>query len=417
MPDTSTPKPPLNAPSPPQRPSGPRRAPVWIGAAILVILVGWTLRVTAVVAVPIVFAFFIAVVLAPLDRVVSQNLPRPLAWLGRIATMLVLLVALAGFFAGLVFSARQVIDEVPNIVENLEQYMPASMPAMREVEDVMGEDGEAATAPAEPEPEAENGAESASEEAAGGYLTEEAQAVRDVVNQVGSTAGTWLVEGATGLARRVLGAVGTFVAATIIVVFMVLLALGEAPMWQRKLDTLWPRSSDRWEGAFATISRKLRTFLIVRAAMGALTGALYVGWLLLFDIGLLPVWFVMTFLLGFIPNLGSIISGILPTLYVLITKDLQSALLVGAGLFAIEQTIGNFVDPRMQGRQISISPLVVIVSILVWGWLWGAAGALLAVPIMVGLMVGFAQVPALQPLALLMSNKTDHDDLKEALAT
>ena len=391
---------------------------------ILVILVGWTLRVTAVVAVPIVFAFFIAVVLAPLDRVISQNLPRPLAWLGRIATMLVLLVALAGFFAGLVFSARQVIDEVPNIVDNLEQHLPAAMPAMQQVEEAVEGDGAEAPDPAAPVAEAEpdpapadgaGGTPSAEDEDGG--MTEEARAVRDVVNQVGSTAGTWLVEGATGLARRVVGAVGTFVAATIIVVFMVLLALGEAPLWQRKLDTLWPRSSDRWEGAFATISRKLRAFLIVRAAMGALTGALYVGWLFLFDVDLLPVWFVMTLLLGFIPNLGSIISGILPTLYVLISKDLQTALLVGAGLFAIEQTMGNFVDPRMQGRQISISPLVVIVSILVWGWLWGAAGALLAVPIMVGLMVGFAQVPALQPLALLMSNQTDHDDLKEALAT
>jgi AI-2 transport protein TqsA len=73
------------------------------------------------------------------------------------------------------------------------------------------------------------------------------------------------------------------------------------------------------------------------------------------------------------------------------------------------------VDPRLQGRQIAISPLVVLVSILAWGWIWGAPGALLAVPMMVGLMVVFAHIPALAPLALLLSNQTDRQGLDRAL--
>jgi AI-2 transport protein TqsA len=403
---------------------------VAIGAAILVILVGWVLRATAVVSVPIVFALFLAVVLAPLDREIAARLPRPIAWLGRVAVMAVLLVALTGFFSGLVYSARQVIDEMPRLAGTLERVLPAGVPELDGIGQMMEEGAVPPPSAGEDAGEGEDAgdarvgdslegdaAEAETARGDGGAAGAEAGAapLRDAMVRAGSSLGAWLVEGATGLARQVAGAVGTFVAATIIVVFMVLLALGETQAWHRKLETLWPDASSEWRSAFVSISRKLRGFLLVRAAMGALSAVLYVAWLWLFDVGLLSVWAVLTFLLGFVPNLGSVISGLLPTLYALATKDFQTALLAGLGLFAIEQVIGNFVDPRMQGRQIAISPMVVLVSVLVWGWLWGAAGALLAVPVMLALMVGFAHVPRLEPVALLLSNKTDHDALARAL--
>jgi AI-2 transport protein TqsA len=409
---------------------------VWIGGGILVILAGWVLHAAAVVAVPIVFALLLAILLAPLDRAISERLPRGLTWLGRVAVVVVLLVALTGFFGGLVYSAQKVIDEVPRIAGNLEEFLPDQMPAMDQIQQVVENgsaagdgtsNGDGASGAGQEQPSATasdygagEGDGATGDGSAGPGASPDGQAgaaLRDALNRAGSTAGTWLVDAATGLAQRVAGAVGTFMAATIIVVFMVLLALGETETWQRKLENLWPRASDGWSGAFATVSRKLRGFLLVRAAMGALSAALYVGWLWLFDIGLLPVWAVLTFLLGFIPNLGSVISGILPTLYALVTKDVQTALLAGLGLFAIEQIIGNFLDPRMQGRQIAISPIVVLGSILIWGWIWGAAGALLAVPVMVGLMVACAHIPALKPLALLLSNQTDHKGLARSLET
>ena len=375
-----------------------------IAAAILVILAGWVLHATAVVAVPIVFALFIAVVLAPLDTAIARTLPAPIAWLGRAVVLALLLAGLAVFFAGLVYAARQVMGELPRIAETLQRYLPETMPALQEIEGAVvdGAAGEATSRPGG------GAADATADRPAAGSL-------REALNEAGSAAGSWLVSGATSLTRGVAGAVGTFVAATIIVVFMVLLGLGESATWARKVDALWPHGAD-WHGAAKTISRKLRAFLLVRAAMGALTAVLYVGLLWAFDLGLLTVWALLTFLLGFIPNLGSVISGILPTLYALATRDLQTAALVGAGLFAIEQVIGNWVDPRVQGRQIAISPVVVLVSILVWGWIWGAAGALLAVPIMVGLMVSCAHVPALRPVALMLSNQPDRAGLDRSLA-
>lgn len=401
----------------------------WLLGAILVVLLGWTLRATAVVAVPLVSALFIAIALAPLDRWIADRLPSWLEWLGRAAVVGVLLLVLAAFFAGLIYSARQVIDEMPTVSQSLAELVPEGAPMMQTVERSLerqlspdagaqarseGAEGEQEGDPRDSDAEAESDdSRGRADETA---VAQGSAALRDLVNQAGSVAGSWVVGAASGLAQRIVGAVGAFIAATVIVVFMVLLALSESGLWARKLHCLWPGAGERnWRQGFEVLSVKLRQFILMRLAMGALSAALYVGWLYLFEVRLLPVWAILTLLLSFIPNLGSVLSGVLPTLYALVTKDFQTALLIGAGLFAIEQVVGNFVDPRLQGRQIAISPLVVLAAILIWGWLWGVAGALLAVPMTIAIMVGCAQVPALRPLALMLSDQSEEAEMMKAM--
>jgi AI-2 transport protein TqsA len=308
------------------------------------------------------------------------------------------LFALALFFAGLVYAAQQVVAEMPEVSRGLSDILPAGASGLDALERSLSGGGA-------PPPEALAPGDGA------------APALRDLLEQVGSVAGGWIVEAATALAQRIAGAVGSFVAATIIVVFIVLLSLGEGALWRRKLAALWPGDGGSgWTAAIETLSVKLRRFLLMRLAMGALSAALYVGWLWLFDVRLLTVWALLTLLLSFVPNLGSVVSGVLPTLYVFVTHDPQTAVAIGAGLFTIEQVVGNFVDPRLQGRQVALSPLVVLTAILAWGWIWGVAGALLAVPMTLAVMVICAQWPALRPLALLLSDQPDERRLMAALA-
>ena len=73
------------------------------------------------------------------------------------------------------------------------------------------------------------------------------------------------------------------------------------------------------------------------------------------------------------------------------------------GLAVFEQIIGNYIDPRMQGRRLRISPVVVLVALLFWTWMWGPVGALLAVPMTVTLLAAAAHLPALTPLATLLA--------------
>ena len=372
-----------------------RRAQASFGLLALIglVLAFWALRALAPVAIAVVFAVFLAFVLRPVDRRVAEALPRRLAWLGRAAVMAVLLAVLALFIGGLVYAAQRVMGAMPAITDTLDRVLPAGM---------LEQDGS-------------DGAETdgAAEATDGGGVFD----LPGSLELAGGAFGGWVTDVAMNLAQTVANMTGTFVAFVVLVLFLVLLALGEADTWTSKIETL-SRRHDRtkWHEAAALIATRLRRFLLIRAAMGVLSAVLYVGWLWIFGIDLLFVWAILTFILTFIPNIGSVISGLLPVLYAFLTADLGTAFAVGAGIFAIEQIIGNFIDPKLQGRQIVLSPLVILVAILFWSWLWGIAGAFLAVPMTSTILVVCAYVPALRPVALLLSNQRNEEELDEALA-
>jgi AI-2 transport protein TqsA len=91
-------------------------------------------------------------------------------------------------------------------------------------------------------------------------------------------------------------------------------------------------------------------------------------------------------------------------------------MLVGAGLIVIEQVIGNWVDPRMQGNQVALSPLVILIAVVFWGWLWGVAGAFLGTPMTLAIMIVSNAIPPLRPVALLLSNQKRPEDLDAVLS-
>src|SRR5690606_4682895 len=134
-----------------------------------------------------------------------------------------------------------------------------------------------------------------------------------------------------------------------------------------------------------------------------LTAVMIAGWLLLVGMDLVFLWAILQFVLNYVPTLGSIVAGTFPAVYALVQFGAGKALLVIGGIVLIEQVMGNYVDPRLQGRTLDISPLVVLVSIVFWGWVWGVAGALLAVPLTATIMIVCAHIPALEPVALVLS--------------
>jgi AI-2 transport protein TqsA len=210
---------------------------------------------------------------------------------------------------------------------------------------------------------------------------------------------------------------GLMATGTILVLFLVLLAVTEADVWHNKVGALaTPREASDWYSVFDTLAVTLRQFIFVRAVVGMITAAAYTLWLWPFGIDLLLVWAILTFLLNFIPNLGSLLSGVLPTVYAFFTLDFGTAMLLGAGLIVIEQVLGNWVDPRMQGRRVALSPLVILIAVLFWGALWGVAGAFLGTPMTLSIMIIANNIPALRPVALMLSNECTHDDLDRALA-
>lgn len=184
----------------------------------------------------------------------------------------------------------------------------------------------------------------------------------------------YLADHATEYARAVLTAVTALIAGLVLVFFLVLLLLVEAGTWREKLgNALSGRSQAGWEDTLAVLAKSFRWYILVRTALGAVTATLYVIWLAIFGVDLLVVWWVLALLLSFIPTLGSIVAGALPVIYALVTKDWTTALFVALGLLAIEQVMGNYVDPRVQGKQLSVSPLVTFFALLLLGWMWGSS--------------------------------------------
>jgi len=126
-------------------------------------------------------------------------------------------------------------------------------------------------------------------------------------------------------------------------------------------------------------------------------------------VDLVLLWGFLAFLLNYVPVVGSVVAGALPVLLVVATQDAGTAMAVAAGLLVIEQVMGNLVAPHMQGKQLAISPLVVMIALLLWSWLWGAAGALLAAPMAVLIAITLNHADALRPFAIFMSDKSDRE--------
>jgi AI-2 transport protein TqsA len=228
------------------------------------------------------------------------------------------------------------------------------------------------------------------------------------------------------LGERALGAAGGAAAAAlnsalavlggvVLILFLTLLILGESGDWRRKMRSAlpWPEAW-RLRESSEVIAQKARAYVLSQAGLGLVSALLYAAWLGWWGIGLLLVWPLLIFVLNFIPTIGSLIGGTLPVAYALLTRDLQTAVLVGLGIVVIENVMGNLVGPRVQGRNLALSPLVVLLALVFWGWAWGIAGALLAVPVTVALVVLGAHVPSLRPWALMLSNRTEWAGLDEA---
>ncbi|WP_145678068.1 AI-2E family transporter [Azospirillum brasilense] len=340
---------------------------LWLLGLLAALAVLWGLGAAAPVLIPLAGAFFVAVAVAPVGRWVRDRVPPRLALLGPLAAMLTVLLVLAIFAGGLWFIGQRVAGEVPRHAEELQR--------------LWGQ--------------------------ANGWIDGlRAQFLGD--SGGGSDAGGGGAEALSGLVAAVLTAAREAVSTVVIVLFLALLMLVEAPVWREKIvKTLGPERCATTVTAVTAIAQQFRRFLMVSTTLGLITGALYIGWLSLFGIDFLFLWGFLAFLLNYIPVIGSVGAAALPVLMALAQSGSSTALMVAGGLLVIEQVMGNFIGPRLEGKQLAISPLVIVSSLLLWSWLWGAAGTVLAVPMTVLIAITLSHIDALRPFAFVLSDKSD----------
>jgi predicted PurR-regulated permease PerM len=150
----------------------------------------------------------------------------------------------------------------------------------------------------------------------------------------------------------------------------------------------------------------LRRYLIVRAQLGLFAAVLSVVLLFVLGVPYPLLWGVLVFAASFIPNVGFLIALIPPAVLGFFESGLVTALLVIAGYAAINFLQDHLLQPIVMGSELNLTPLVVMLSVIAWAWILGAAGALLAVPLTVGLVAIMEAWPSTRSIAALMRNKS-----------
>ena len=151
----------------------------------------------------------------------------------------------------------------------------------------------------------------------------------------------------------------------------------------------------------------LRRYLWVRALLGVFAAVLVFVLLLVLGVPLPALWAFLVFAASFVPNIGTIVALIPPMLLALLDSGVGAAVAVALGYVAINFVQDNFLQPIVLGSELNLSPLVVFVGVIVWAWILGAAGALLAVPLTVGLVSILEAAPSSRPIAVLLRSHVD----------
>jgi predicted PurR-regulated permease PerM len=192
----------------------------------------------------------------------------------------------------------------------------------------------------------------------------------------------------------------------LVLIFLVFMLLGK-PYFQSKIERAFPDSQgEKVNRVTATIASQISRYLSIKVLISAITGMLV--WLVLQLMGVdFPItWGMLAFLLNFIPTVGSIVATIPPVLLALVQfyPNLWMAVAVLAALALIQQVIGNFIEPKLMGENLNLSPVVILISLVFWGWLWGITGALLSVPIAAAIKIVCENIEMLKPISVLMGS-------------
>lgn len=356
-------------------PTSSRTSTILLGV-VATILVGWVLHVGAEIIQPLVIALLLASMLQPVVRQAAR-------W--RIPPPLTVLFLLTLFFTGMVRVGFLVQSNLLAFFGN------ANRPVIGPFE---GEQGAASAA-------------------LGGW--------DGLVNRIhdrlkSSSAPENVVDYAIGflrenevnvqeLATDFIGSGFDFTKGLLLVsIYMVFIFLEQA-VFRRKILSIAGDRSEVAEDILYSFGRGIQRYLGVKTVVSLVTAGLCYAMLVALDIPYALLFGFLTFLLNYIPTFGSIIAALFPTVTALAVDDSwNKALIVMFTYGAVNLTFGSFIEPRILGRELKLSPLVIVVSVVFWGGLWGIVGAFLSVPLTAAAQIILDSHEDTRPIAVLLSS-------------
>ncbi|BDH45782.1 pheromone autoinducer 2 transporter [Salmonella enterica subsp. enterica serovar Choleraesuis] len=310
-------------------------------ASLVIILAG--IKIAADIIVPFILALFLAVILNPLvTLLIRLRMPRIIA-VSLIITIIVLLMLLLLAYLG------NVLNE---LTRTLPQYRGALSVPLTRLEPWLQRAGIDV-------------------------------AVNDLLRYIDPGAVMSLV---TRLLSQLSNAMTSVFLLLLTVVFMLL----EVPQLPGKLRPLMNRPGE----SMAAIGRAVSSvshYLVLKTVVSLATGIIIWAWLSWLDIRFAFVWGLAAFALNYIPNIGSVLAAIPPLAQVMLFGTAQDTLWVLIGYLTINMVVGNMIEPRLMGRGLGLSTLIVFLSLIFWGWLLGPVGMLLSVPLTIAVKITLEQ--------------------------
>lgn len=212
------------------------------------------------------------------------------------------------------------------------------------------------------------------------------------------------------IGKRLVVLSGSFVSLAsnmgMILIFLVFMLLGK-PYARLKIERAFPgNQAKKITSVTDSITGQISRYLSIKLAISAITAILVWVVLVFMKVDFPLTWAVFTFLLNFIPTVGSVVATIPPVLVALVQfyPGFWPAVAVLILLLLIQQIMGSLIEPKLMGDSLNLSPVVILLSLIFWGWLWGIVGALLSVPIAAAIKIVCENIEALKPISILMGS-------------
>lgn len=313
-------------------------------ACLVVVLAG--MKAAAGILVPMAYAFFLAVLSFPILRWLTKHrVPGPLA------LAMTLLMNLSVFAALITLAVRLLIsfnNDIPKYLRGLQRNMN-DLGVWLEGHGV-------------------EGAKTTMEGIFDWNTIVNYAAQQDVMKSIGSMLGSTF------------GTLATIFAGLVMVLILMMFVLMEAPGTHSRMVRVRAAGGPDFTGLIRSAS-DIQKYLGVKTLISALTGLLAGVWCYFLDLQYPLLWAILAFLFNYIPAVGSTVASIPAIVEALVQHGTGTAIFVAVGYGGINFCLDNFVQPTLLGRRFGISSLVIVLSVVFWGWLWGPLGMFLAVPL------------------------------------
>ena len=337
--------------------TGERGTRILLGLCAAV-LAGAALQAAQAIFAPVVFALFVIALVWPLQRAVQTRIPAGLALIG---TVLVTILVVAGLAYGIVWAFGRVAQWVVANAAQLQALYAAKIDWL---------EGQGI--------------------AVAGVMSDQIDARRLV-----------------RVAQAVLAQLQGIISFTVVTAVFVILGLLEVDQAAAQLTALREKpAAQRLLAGLKASAAKLRAYMLVRSFASVLTGVLVYAFARFMGLDLAAEWGVIAFVLNYIPFIGPLIATVFPTVVGLLQfGSWQAVVTIFAVLQVIQFMIGSYLEPRLTGKQLAVSPFMVLAAVFFGAFLWGIPGAFIGVPVLIAVLTLCEQFPGGAWVARLLSGR------------